>query len=61
MPARSDDPPDRLLDEGQTIRAEVVDHDELLAEPSSKAGDIGNPDPFLNFHEWRTRAGRVGI
>lgn len=50
---RSDDPPNRLSDEGQTIRAEVVDHDELLAEPSSKR-DIENPDPFLNFHEWRS-------
>lgn len=32
MLVRSDDPPNRLSDEGQTIRAEVVDHDKLLAK-----------------------------
>lgn len=35
MLVRSDNPPNRLSDEGQTIRAEVVDHDELLPEPGS--------------------------
>lgn len=51
MLVRSDNPPNRLSDEGQTIRAEVVDHDELLPELGSKRE---NPDPFLNFHEWRS-------
>jgi len=58
MLMRSNDPPNRLSDEGQTIRTEVVDHDKLLAE-LGPTRDIGNPDPFLNFHEWSS--GRVGI
>jgi hypothetical protein len=36
------------------LRAEVVDHDVLSTEPFVPSGNIGNPDPFLNFHEWRT-------
>lgn len=45
---RSDDPPNRLSDEEQTIRAEVVDHDELLAEPSFKRGHRKSR-PFPEF------------
>lgn len=51
MLVRSDNPPNRLSYEGQTIRAEVVDHDEPLLELGSERE---NPDPFLNFHEWRS-------
>jgi len=48
MLVRSDDPPNRLSDEEQTIRAEVVDHDELLAEPGFKRGHRKSR-PFPEF------------
>lgn len=53
MYVHSDDPSNRLSAGGQTIRAKVDDHDELLAEPGSKRDIEEISDPFLEF-SWMT-------
>lgn len=57
MLVRPDNPPNRLSDEGQTIRAEVVDHDELLPEPGSEREIQTLSWIFMNG----ARAGKLGI